>query len=700
MSEQALVMNPADQLYALWRQLTNELATVFDTHGVCAIVAGEIAAHTGTRTVVGVQDPQHNYYDVWICDRDGRLIQTRWSNRKASFAPLIQAGKARKTEKFSRPPDELIDSELWQLPRQFIYSVPLPFPGGDNPMSLTPPGLVCLLDPADDCYLTTENLEPLAMNLTTFLDRAYMRHQLDRQNIEFAVVSDINYALTSKLSLRNIFQQLMDPVRRTLNVESVSIGLIDLATGDIQFVEILMGPLFRNQPPIRLRKGQGIAGWVAERGEAVILNDVYADKRFFSRVDRQSGFHTHSMICIPLQVEERIIGVLQAINKQEGKFSSHDLSLLQAIAGPLAAAIENANLHGDVIAEKRRIEAIFASMAEGLMTVNADGVITQVNDALLTLLGTEALDAMLGRLVQEAIRLKKGDFPGFVQDVMQARDEYPQLASDLYLVSNGATVPVLISGAPIHDEKGQVNEMIFVFSDLRQIREVERMRDDFFHGIVHELRTPLATILMYARMLRSGKASDPEKANRFLGVIERESDRLQKMVRQMLLLAKLEAREWQRSSEAVQLNPIFEEILPPLTDAATEKGLVFRQKVQPDLPPVRGDKETYYLIFKNLVDNAVKFTLSGTVRFDAWAEAGKVHVRVKDQGIGIPRLAIPNLFKRFYRTQTAVERGIAGTGLGLYMVKESVENFDGTITVDSEEGKGTTFTVSLPAVED
>jgi len=259
---------------------------------------------------------------------------------------------------------------------------------------------------------------------------------------------------------------------------------------------------------------------------------------------------------------------------------------------------------------------------------------------------------------------------------------------------------VLISGAPIQDDKGQVNEMIFVFSDLRQIREVERMRDDFFHGIVHELRTPLATILMYARMLRSGKASDPEKANRFLGVIERESDRLQKMVRQMLMLAKLEAREWQRSSEIVELNSIFDEMLPPLADTATEKGLVFRQKVEPDLPPVRGDKETYYLIFKNLVDNAVKFTLSGTVGFDAWAKDGKVYVRVKDQGIGIPKLAIPNLFKRFYRTQTAVERGIAGTGLGLYMVKESVENFDGMITVDSEEGKGTTFTVSLPATED
>ncbi|MEZ4644784.1 MAG: hypothetical protein R3E31_18980 [Chloroflexota bacterium] len=215
MSEEARAVNQIDELYRLWRQLTRELHGVFDTHGVCAVVAGEIAAHTGIKTVVGVQDPQRKYYDVWVCDEKGRLTQSRWSNHKASFAPLIAAGRARKTEKFGRPPDELINSELWQLPHQFIYSVPLPFSSGDNPMTLTPPGLLCLLDPPDDCCLTLDNLEPLAVNLTTFLDRAYLRHQLDRQNIEFAVVSDINYALTSKLSLHNIFQQLMDPVRRT-----------------------------------------------------------------------------------------------------------------------------------------------------------------------------------------------------------------------------------------------------------------------------------------------------------------------------------------------------------------------------------------------------------------------------------------------------------------------------------------------------
>jgi two-component system phosphate regulon sensor histidine kinase PhoR len=132
----------------------------------------------------------------------------------------------------------------------------------------------------------------------------------------------------------------------------------------------------------------------------------------------------------------------------------------------------------------------------------------------------------------------------------------------------------------------------------------------------------------------------------------------------------------------------------------TQKGLVFRQKVATDLPNVWGSLETYDLIFRNLVTNAIKFTLSGMVRFDAWTEDANIFVKVQDEGIGIPEEAMPNLFQRFYRTKTAVERGIAGTGLGLYMVKESIENYNGEINVESEIGRGTSFMVRLPIIEE
>jgi two-component system, OmpR family, phosphate regulon sensor histidine kinase PhoR len=689
----------ANDIHVLWQRLGAELASIYDAHGVCASVAYEMAVYMGVKAVVALSGPLRQYYDVWICDPIGALEQTRWEGTQHAFAQLTDAREPLRLEKFRLPAEAVLGSDLWLLARDAVVAVPLPFPRRDD--NLVPAGVLCLIDPPDDSIVDLENFGPLATHITTYLDRAFLRHERDRQQVEFDIVYDLTYSLTATLSLENIFSQLTDPVRRTLNVEAVSIGLVEPVTGDMMFVDSLMGPMFKDLPPVRLQAGQGIAGQVALSGEPLIVNNVYKDQRFFSRIDRDSGFHTDSILCVPLKVEQRVIGVLEAINKRIGNFHESDLRLLQAIASPLAAAIENARLHGDVLAEKRRVETIFASMSEGLLTTNAEGLITAANESLLTLLGIASGEALIGQPAQEAIHIEASEtLAAYLKRVRTATDDYPQIACDL-LQPEGEPVPVLISGASVQDESGELAEMILTFSDLRQIREVERMRDDFFHNIVHELRTPLATILMYARLLREGKAQgDDAKQDRFLGVIERESDRLQRMVRQMLQLAKLEARELQRSAEVVNLNDVFDDILPPLADRAMEKGLTFVQRIPESLPPILGNEEMIYSAFKNLVENAVKFTMSGTVRVEATADEEMVEVVVRDDGIGVPDTAKPNLFKRFYRAQTAVERGIAGTGLGLYMVKEAVVKHNGTIRVESVEGEGTTFTIRLPATQE
>jgi PAS domain S-box-containing protein len=367
---------------------------------------------------------------------------------------------------------------------------------------------------------------------------------------------------------------------------------------------------------------------------------------------------------------------------------------LKAIGGPLAAAIENARLHADVLSEKRRVDTIFSEMSEGLLTVTPGGVITYANDALGALLLIDQADLLNKELT--AIRESgENSLSDLLAAIASAEEDSLQIATNLQR-SAGDPVPVLVSGAAIRDENDEVSEIILTFSDLSQIREMERMRDDLFQAIAHELRTPLATILMYARLLREGKARDQEKASRFLGVIERESDRLQRMVRRMMQLAKQESSELQRSAQPVQINAILDELLSPLADQALEKGLLFRQRIQPDLPPVLGDAEHLEEIFRNLVVNAIKFTPAGSVTILAKQEDDRIVVEVRDQGIGIPKEAVPNLFKRFYRAQTAVERGIAGTGLGLYMAKRNIENYNGSITVTSKQDEGSTFTVSFP----
>jgi signal transduction histidine kinase len=658
----------------LLEKLIDELSQVLDAHGVCAAAAQIIAAGTGVSTAVAMVDTTQTHLDVWIVDPSGEMKQDRWSSDKASLSA------------------ERLGVELMGPGAGPVLASPLRLPTVQK--DGLPLGMICLAGPPEECSIDAADLKLISSQLTILLDRAVLRQRSDQQAIEFGIVSDISHSITSTLDLEEIFLQVSDAVRRAIGAESISVGMTDTTSNEVVFVDALMGPLFGKLPQVRIKLGEGIAGWVALHGEPAIVNDAYSDQRFLSKIDRDTGFRTHSLLCVPLRVEQRVIGVLEAINKLNGRFDDNDSRLLQAISGPLAVAIENARLHSDVLAEKRRIETIFAGMSEGLLTADRDGQVTAANDALLALLNSGGAQ-ITGQRLANAIQTRPIEFSDFVHRVLEAGDEFPQMPCDLRQRGE-QYVPVLISGTAID----QGEELIFVFSDLSQIREIERMRDDFFNNIVHELRTPLATILMYARLLREGRAADnSQKAKRFLGVIERESDRLQKLVRQMLQLAKLEARDTQRSSQSATLKPILEQILPPFADRASEKGITFKQRIQPDLPEVGCSEDTLYMIFRNLVENSVKFTFSGTISVEARAENSSVRVDVIDEGIGIPKEAVPNLFRRFYRAQTAVERGIAGTGLGLYMVKEGLERNGGQIEVESEEGIGTTFTVLLPATQ-
>ena len=682
-------------LFALWQDVLGDLRDVFDVHFVCASFSFHIARYTSTRTLVAVADSEAKCYDLWLTDPSGNTSQYRWNHEEAGIDALLTTTHPQLIVKLERPAVELISSRLWLETRESLLVAPLT--QDERSLNTFPPALLVLIDPSEANSIAPQTVKQITDLMCVFLDRASLRQEVDRRTVEFAVISDVSRALSSTLNVQQIYQLLTGPIRQTLAVETLSIGLVEPVTGDIVFVDKLLGPMFERLPPVRLKRGQGIAGWVAEHQEPVIINNAYSDQRFFSGVDQRSGFRTASMICIPLKVNERTIGVLQAINRQFGRFTGHDLELMQGLGGPLAAAIENANLHADVLSEKRRIETLFASMSEGLVTVNHEGIITRINSAFSTIWMAD-VDELVGRPLRELVQTNKGNIDSLIGRVLSRSEPNVHLATDIPR-PNGRMLPVLISGAPVEDEEGRVQEAIFIFSDLTQIREVERMRDDLFQGIVHELRTPLATILMYSRLLREGKARQPEKAERFLGVIERESDRLQRMIRQMLDLAKQEAREMQRNPEPVWLNPVLDEALPPLADRAVQKGLLFRQRIEPDLPPVMGSIEVYEMALKNLLENAIKFTPSGSVQIAAWQENGSVVVEVMDEGIGIPPEGINNLFKRFYRAQSAVERGIAGTGLRLYMVKENLRNYNGQIAVQSTLGKGTTFTVRLPIVQ-
>jgi PAS domain S-box-containing protein len=584
------------------------------------------------------------------------------------------------------------EDPLLQLASHSLLIQPIP-----NSPDGTPWGAVCLLDvpqealPGDGFLAGVSSFTSLSLGLLA------NKAQGARQEVEYGIVSDVGQSLTSTLSLDEIFEKILSSVRTTIDASEVSVGLIDEEAQEIILEKSLMGPEFNELPPVRLKLGQGIAGWVGQTGQPLNVPDVTRDPRWFSGVDQTSGFVTKSILCVPLVVKDQVIGIMEAVNKRSGHFSDADERLLTALSSFVAIAIEKARLHLDVLAEKRRMEALFANMSEGLLTMNLAGRITAVNPALQAIVGRPEPE-MIGEYCCGAIRTDPDALTSVMEHLQSSRREQATFHTACDIVRpDEKRVPVLVSAAPTFEESGEVSEVVIVFSDVTQILELERMKEDFIANVTHELRTPLATILLYARLLRAGKARhDPTREARYLKVVEEQSNHLQQLVRQILDLSRMRTTFAFADQEPVEIGALVNELLSSLERLAQEKGLTLRASVADDLPTLMTSREAVRLILKNLIDNAIKFTPRGEIVVTARRKDARIQIEIRDEGIGIAPESMPHLFQRFYRAQAAVERGIGGSGLGLALVREAVEKIGGEISVQSQVNKGSTFSVVLP----
>jgi two-component system phosphate regulon sensor histidine kinase PhoR len=241
---------------------------------------------------------------------------------------------------------------------------------------------------------------------------------------------------------------------------------------------------------------------------------------------------------------------------------------------------------------------------------------------------------------------------------------------------------------------------VVVLSDRSRERAVERMRVDFVANVSHELRTPLASLIGFIDTLRGPAADDQEAQERFLGIMAEQSARMNRLIDDLLSLSRIELIEHQPPSDAVELRELVMRIVAGFEPRLRERSVTLDLRVPDELPRVIGDGDQLTQVLQNLLDNAVKYGRDGSVvRLEAAVvprgRAG-VLVTVADQGIGIPRDHLPRLTERFYRVNTGRSRATGGTGLGLAIVKHIVNRHRGQLSIESDEGIGTTVTVWLP----
>jgi two-component system, OmpR family, phosphate regulon sensor histidine kinase PhoR len=240
---------------------------------------------------------------------------------------------------------------------------------------------------------------------------------------------------------------------------------------------------------------------------------------------------------------------------------------------------------------------------------------------------------------------------------------------------------------------------VVVLSDRTRERAVERTRADFVANVSHELRTPLASVIGFIETLRGPAADDPPAQQRFLGIMAEQSARMNRLIDDLLSLSRIELIEHQPPSGTVDPSDLVNRLVAGFEPRLKERSVTLDLRIPNDVPAVIGDADQLTQVFQNLLDNAVKYGRErGTIRLEVAVPPGRpgVSLSVIDQGAGIPREHLPRLTERFYRVDTGRSRAAGGTGLGLAIVKHIVNRHRGQLSIESEEGIGTTVSVWLP----
>ena len=341
---------------------------------------------------------------------------------------------------------------------------------------------------------------------------------------------------------------------------------------------------------------------------------------------------------------------------------------------------------GDAQAQQK---TLFDSMLEGLLLLDRGRKIHLANRAFKNLFEVKA--ELRGKTVVEALRLHE-------LDELLRRAETEKQVLDYEIKLPGLAERWLqVNAAAITNAAGEREGTILVFHDLTRLKQLERQREEFVANVSHELRTPLSLIKGYVETLLDGARANPEVAERFLKIIERNANRLDLLIQDLLTISALESGRMKLDLQPVNLRALTDKVLNFLHGKAENKSVTLASEL-PELT-AHADANRLDQVLANLVDNAIKYgRVAGTVTVGGKTlDDGRLEIFVRDDGPGIPPEALDRVFERFYRVDKARSRDQGGTGLGLAIVKHIVHAHGGEVRVASELGRGATFFFTLPA---
>ncbi|HZD57672.1 MAG TPA: GAF domain-containing protein [Anaerolineales bacterium] len=541
-------------------------------------------------------------------------------------------------------------------------------------------------------------------SIAVFNARLYAESQ--RQAQVMTAVAESATFITASLQLDEVLQRILEQISQALRTEVVSLALIDPQEGILEF-KASTGGIGQSVVGMRLKIGQGVAGWVAKEGRGAIVPEAHEDPRFYPEIDKLTGFETRAIACAPIRSRGNIIGVLEALNPIEGVFDPDALLVLTGIGSLAGTAIRHAQLFEQLQAAHQRYRELFEDSIDPILITDWEGRIIEANRQaeITTHYTKDALrDLLIGELHQTDIETAT---PRAARRVaVGARLERLSSGETISYESTlktqaGAEIPVQVHAREV-DIDG-VAHLQWILRDITERKNLETLRNDLISMIYHDLRSPLANVVSSLDVLASlsmqtgdGELRGDDLAMKsLLEIAMRSTERIQRLTDSLLDLNRLEAGQPVGDLKLTDPIALVKEAVDAVTPIAKNKDQDLELSLPEDLPPVTADGDMIRRVLSNLLENAVKFApAGGRISVGAREEGDAVLMWVKDNGPGIPGSEQERIFDKY--TRLHAKEGPKGIGLGLAYCRLAVEAHNGRIWVESEPGEGSSFRFTLP----
>ncbi len=494
------------------------------------------------------------------------------------------------------------------------------------------------------------------------------------------------------MRLSDLLRLIMRLAAGVVSAETSSILLFDDATEELYF-DVTLTERETELKAVRLKLFEGIAGSAAGERAAVIVNDVNTDKRWSPGADSRTHYTTRSVLAVPLIYRNRLVGVIEAINRSEGEFDERDAFVMEAFAAQAAVAIVNARVFEALGAEREKLRAVFTQMSDAALLVDGNGTILDHNLVAEILFGRERCEGKRFSHLIEGYDMS----PGFMAFLSGTQVSYP------VEITRRQGKPLFFQGTAsrITGNDGQLIGIIFVIRDVTSERRENRLKQNFLSLISHKLRTPLVAITGYCPLLLDDPALTAFQ-RKALSSIQRQGTHLSSLVEKLLSFAQVDREDLSLTLAPDPLGPLVSQAVESMhafleeRDAAVE----IAESISA-LAPVIMDRNSIVSVVRNLVENAVKFNprRPRKVRIEPRGGDGVAGISVIDNGPGIPAEEREKAFERFYQIDDSFTGQVEGAGLGLALVKRIITAHGGRFGLENAPGGGAIAYFLLPVMK-